>query len=112
MNDETIVEAEAARDAEREALMKLGYVTKDVEKSSKKAACVSKQLEVLQTVKLRDGDGDGVEEVTGAVRPVKEGSGGNSCCSFDGNQWEPYSENWIKGQLPFSYWKNRYIWKI
>ncbi|XP_077239566.1 interactor of constitutive active ROPs 2, chloroplastic-like isoform X2 [Tasmannia lanceolata] len=43
-----IAEAEAAREAEREALTRLGYVTEEAEKSSRRATRVAEQLEAAQ----------------------------------------------------------------
>lgn len=51
VNDETLALAEAARAAEREALMKLGYLTEEAEKSSRKAARVAEQLDAAQAAK-------------------------------------------------------------
>ncbi|XP_042512196.1 interactor of constitutive active ROPs 2, chloroplastic-like [Macadamia integrifolia] len=48
VNDEAIAEAEAARASEREALMKLGYITEEADKSSRRAARVTEQLEASQ----------------------------------------------------------------
>ncbi|KAF8397634.1 hypothetical protein HHK36_016554 [Tetracentron sinense] len=48
VNDEAVTEAEAARAAEREALIKLGYVMEEADKSSRKAARVGEQLEAAQ----------------------------------------------------------------
>ncbi|XP_043698068.1 interactor of constitutive active ROPs 3-like [Telopea speciosissima] len=48
VTDEAISEAEAARAAEREALMKVGYITQEADKSSKRAARVTEQLEAAQ----------------------------------------------------------------
>ncbi|XP_042505830.1 interactor of constitutive active ROPs 3-like [Macadamia integrifolia] len=48
VTDEAIAEAEAARAAEKEALMKVGYVTEEADKSSKRAARVTEQLEAAQ----------------------------------------------------------------
>lgn len=48
VNDETFALAEAARAAEREALMKLGYLTEEADKSSRKAARVTEQLDAAQ----------------------------------------------------------------
>ncbi|KAL6011098.1 hypothetical protein ACLOJK_001542 [Asimina triloba] len=47
-NVEAMTEAEAARAAEREALTKLGYVTEEADKSSRRAARVTEQLEAVQ----------------------------------------------------------------
>nr|XP_027086706.1 interactor of constitutive active ROPs 3-like isoform X2 [Coffea arabica] len=49
VNDEIVDELESARAAEREALMKLGYMTEEVDKSNRKVARVSEQLEAAQT---------------------------------------------------------------
>ena len=48
VNDEAVASAEAARAAEREALMKLGYLTEEAEKSSRRAARVTEQLDAAQ----------------------------------------------------------------
>lgn len=48
VNDETLELAEAARDAEREALMKLNYLTEEADKSSRKTARVTEQLDAAQ----------------------------------------------------------------
>ncbi|KAL1832578.1 hypothetical protein ACET3Z_002229 [Daucus carota] len=48
VNDETLELAEAARDAEREALMKLSYLTEEADKSSRKTARVTEQLDAAQ----------------------------------------------------------------
>ncbi|XP_010253523.1 PREDICTED: interactor of constitutive active ROPs 3 isoform X2 [Nelumbo nucifera] len=50
--NEAIAEAEAARTAEKEALMKLGYATEEADKSSKRAARVAEQLEESQAANL------------------------------------------------------------
>ncbi|KAA8516519.1 hypothetical protein F0562_016975 [Nyssa sinensis] len=47
-NDEAIALAEAARAAEQEALMKLGYLTEESDKSSRKVAWVTEQLDAAQ----------------------------------------------------------------
>ncbi|KAJ4979465.1 hypothetical protein NE237_010245 [Protea cynaroides] len=47
-NEEAITEAELARAAEREALMKLGYITEEADKSSRRATRVTEQLEAAQ----------------------------------------------------------------
>ncbi|CAI9779022.1 unnamed protein product [Fraxinus pennsylvanica] len=47
-NDKALVVAEEARAAEREALMKLGYLTDEADKSSGKAARVAEQLDAAQ----------------------------------------------------------------
>ncbi|KAK3016645.1 hypothetical protein RJ639_006740 [Escallonia herrerae] len=49
-NDETLALAEAATASEREALMKLGYLTDEADKSSRKAARVTEQLDAAQAV--------------------------------------------------------------
>ncbi|XP_055809069.1 interactor of constitutive active ROPs 2, chloroplastic isoform X2 [Solanum dulcamara] len=49
VNDEILALAEAARTAEREALMKLGYLTEEADKSSRKAARVIEKLDAVQT---------------------------------------------------------------
>ncbi|KAK9279758.1 hypothetical protein L1049_013440 [Liquidambar formosana] len=46
--NEVVAELEAARAAEREALMKLGGVTEEADKSSRRAAQVAEQLEAAQ----------------------------------------------------------------
>ncbi|KAM1576045.1 hypothetical protein PS2_032275 [Malus domestica] len=48
VNDDAVVSAEAARAAEREALMKLGYATEEVHKSTRRAARVTEQLDTAQ----------------------------------------------------------------
>ncbi|XWS43629.1 hypothetical protein CRYUN_Cryun16bG0120300 [Craigia yunnanensis] len=48
VSDESFVLLEAARVAEREALMKLGYLTEEADKSSRRAACVTEQLDAAQ----------------------------------------------------------------
>ncbi|KAF1002779.1 interactor of constitutive active ROPs 2, chloroplastic [Apium graveolens] len=48
VNDETLELAEAARDAEREALTKLSYLTEEADKSSRKTARVTEQLDAAQ----------------------------------------------------------------
>lgn len=48
VNDEAVASTEAARAAEREALMKLGYLTEEAEKSSRRAARVTEQLDAAQ----------------------------------------------------------------
>lgn len=55
VNDETFALAEAARAAEREALMKLDYLTEEADKSSRKATRVTEQLDAAQAAKFRDG---------------------------------------------------------
>ncbi|KAL2509394.1 Interactor of constitutive active ROPs 2 [Forsythia ovata] len=47
-NDEALVVAEEACAAEREALLKLGYLTEEADKSSRKAARVAEQLDAAQ----------------------------------------------------------------
>uniref|UniRef100_A0A0V0I5A2 Putative ovule protein n=1 Tax=Solanum chacoense TaxID=4108 RepID=A0A0V0I5A2_SOLCH len=49
VNDEALALAEAARIAEREALMKLGYLSEEADKSSRKAARVIEELDAVQT---------------------------------------------------------------
>ncbi|MCD7465679.1 hypothetical protein HAX54_001722 [Datura stramonium] len=49
VNDEVLALAETARTAEREALMKLGYLTEEADKSSRKAALVIEELDAVQT---------------------------------------------------------------
>ncbi|KAK4377681.1 hypothetical protein RND71_003977 [Anisodus tanguticus] len=49
VNDEVLALAEAARTAEREALMKLGYLTEEADKNSRKAARVIEELNAAQT---------------------------------------------------------------
>lgn len=51
-NAEVVAEVEAARAAEREALMKLGYVKEESDKSSRRAARVTEQLEAAQAANL------------------------------------------------------------
>lgn len=46
--DDTVVLAEAARAAEQEALMKVGYVTEEADKSTQRAARVTEQLDAAQ----------------------------------------------------------------
>ncbi|CAK7342952.1 unnamed protein product [Dovyalis caffra] len=48
VNDEAVALAETARAAEREALMKLGYVTEEADKSSRRVARVTEQLDAAQ----------------------------------------------------------------
>lgn len=48
VNDEAVVLAEAAKAAEREALMKLGYATEEADKNSRRAARVTEQLDAAQ----------------------------------------------------------------
>ncbi|XP_057983200.1 interactor of constitutive active ROPs 2, chloroplastic isoform X2 [Malania oleifera] len=48
MNDETVASAEAAKTAEREALMKLGFITEEADKNSRRAARVTEQLDAAQ----------------------------------------------------------------
>ncbi|CAK9163996.1 unnamed protein product [Ilex paraguariensis] len=48
VSDEVVIDLEAARAAEREALMKLGYVMEEADKSNRKAARVAEQLEAVQ----------------------------------------------------------------
>ncbi|KAK4432428.1 Interactor of constitutive active ROPs 2, chloroplastic [Sesamum alatum] len=47
-SDEALALAEAAKAAEREALMKLGYLTEEADKSCRKAARVTEQLDAAQ----------------------------------------------------------------
>ncbi|XWS55777.1 hypothetical protein CRYUN_Cryun09bG0029800 [Craigia yunnanensis] len=49
VGDESVVLLEAARAAEREALMKLGYSTEEADKSSRRAARVAEQLDAAQS---------------------------------------------------------------
>nr|XP_043634404.1 interactor of constitutive active ROPs 2, chloroplastic [Erigeron canadensis] len=48
VNDEAVASAEAARVAEREALMKVGYLTEEADKSSRKVVRVTEQLDLAQ----------------------------------------------------------------
>lgn len=48
VNDEALALAEAARTAEREALMKLGHLTEEADNTSRKAARVTEQLDAAQ----------------------------------------------------------------
>ncbi|KAL5740723.1 hypothetical protein ACOSQ2_029903 [Xanthoceras sorbifolium] len=48
VNDEAIALAEAARAAEREALKKVGYLTEEADKSSRRAERVTEQLDATQ----------------------------------------------------------------
>ncbi|KAA8543996.1 hypothetical protein F0562_021827 [Nyssa sinensis] len=48
VNDDVVAELEAAKGAEREALMKLGYATEEADNSNKWAARVGEQLEAAQ----------------------------------------------------------------
>ncbi|XP_021289662.1 interactor of constitutive active ROPs 2, chloroplastic isoform X1 [Herrania umbratica] len=48
VGDESVVLLEAARAAEREAVMKLGYLTEEADKSSRRAARVTEQLDAAQ----------------------------------------------------------------
>ncbi|CAA3009615.1 Hypothetical predicted protein [Olea europaea subsp. europaea] len=48
LSDEVVSEVEAARCAEQEALMKVGYMTEEVEKSNKRTARMAEQLEAAQ----------------------------------------------------------------
>ncbi|KAL2239797.1 interactor of constitutive active ROPs 3 [Sesamum indicum] len=48
VSDEIVSDIESARAAEREALMKIGYMTEEVDKSNRKAARVAEQLEAAQ----------------------------------------------------------------
>ncbi|KAI4300244.1 hypothetical protein L6164_033641 [Bauhinia variegata] len=48
VTDEALASAEAARAAEREALMKLGYMTEEADKSSRRVARVTEQLDAAQ----------------------------------------------------------------
>lgn len=47
-SDEEVTDNESARAAEREALMKLSYMTEEIDKSNRKAARVAEQLEAAQ----------------------------------------------------------------
>ncbi|XP_018817427.2 interactor of constitutive active ROPs 3-like isoform X2 [Juglans regia] len=49
VNDEVIAEVEAAKSAEREALVKLGVVMGEADKSNRRAAMVTEQLEAAQS---------------------------------------------------------------
>lgn len=51
-SDEAVALVEAARTTEREALMKLGYLTEEADKSSRRAARVTEQLDAAQAVNL------------------------------------------------------------
>ncbi|KAG4996147.1 hypothetical protein JHK85_027586 [Glycine max] len=46
--DEAVASAEAARAAEREALMKLGYITEEADKSNQRVAQITEQLDTAQ----------------------------------------------------------------
>ncbi|KAJ6407399.1 hypothetical protein OIU84_010823 [Salix udensis] len=48
VNDEAVTMAETARASEHEALMKLGYMTEEADKSSRRAARVAEQLDAAQ----------------------------------------------------------------
>ncbi|XP_011004177.1 PREDICTED: interactor of constitutive active ROPs 2, chloroplastic-like isoform X2 [Populus euphratica] len=48
VNDEAVAMAETARASEHEALMKLGYLTEEADKSSRRAARVTEQLDAAQ----------------------------------------------------------------
>ncbi|XVF76503.1 hypothetical protein PTKIN_Ptkin13bG0271400 [Pterospermum kingtungense] len=48
VSDESVALLEAAKAAEREALMKLGYLTEEADKSSRRAARVTEQLDAAQ----------------------------------------------------------------
>ncbi|KAJ6913745.1 interactor of constitutive active ROPs 2 [Populus alba x Populus x berolinensis] len=48
VNDESVAMAETARASEHEALMKLGYLTEEADKSSRRAARVTEQLDAAQ----------------------------------------------------------------
>jgi chromosome segregation ATPase len=49
VNDEAVAMAETARASEHEALMKLGYLTEEADKSSRRAARMTEQLDAAQT---------------------------------------------------------------
>ncbi|KAM3340131.1 interactor of constitutive active ROPs 2, chloroplastic isoform X1 [Capsicum galapagoense] len=49
VNDELLDLAEAARAAEREALMKLGFLTEEADKTSRKASRIIEELDAVQT---------------------------------------------------------------
>ncbi|KAK3407105.1 hypothetical protein EUGRSUZ_K03212 [Eucalyptus grandis] len=51
-SDEAVALVEAARTTEREALMKLGYLTEEADKSGRRAARVTEQLDAAQAVNL------------------------------------------------------------
>lgn len=48
LNDEVVAELEAARAAEQDAVMKLGYVTEEADESNRRAAQMTEQLEAAQ----------------------------------------------------------------
>ncbi|OAY51683.1 interactor of constitutive active ROPs 3 isoform X2 [Manihot esculenta] len=48
MNNEVVIQLEAARDAEREARAKLGFVMEEADRSNKRAARITEQLEAAQ----------------------------------------------------------------
>ncbi|XP_050228247.1 interactor of constitutive active ROPs 2, chloroplastic [Mercurialis annua] len=48
VNDEAVSEVETAKAAEREALMKLGHLSEEVDKSSRRATRVTEQLDAVQ----------------------------------------------------------------
>lgn len=52
VNDEAVVWTEAARAAECEALMKLGYLTEEADKSTRKAERVTEQLDAAQNANM------------------------------------------------------------
>ncbi|XP_020422682.1 interactor of constitutive active ROPs 2, chloroplastic isoform X2 [Prunus persica] len=52
VNDEAVVWTEAARAAEHEALMKLGYLTEEADKSTRKAERVTEQLDAAQNANM------------------------------------------------------------
>ena len=49
VNEEVVAEVEAAKNAEREALMKLGIVMEEADRSNRRAARVTEQLEAAQS---------------------------------------------------------------
>jgi chromosome segregation ATPase len=49
VNDKVVAEVEAAKNAEREALMKLGIVMEEADRSNRRAARVTEQLEAAQS---------------------------------------------------------------
>lgn len=61
-NNEIFCELEAARAAEREANMKLGYIAEEVDKSNRKVARVTEQLEAAQNAN---------KEMEGEMRKLK-----------------------------------------
>ncbi|XP_004294677.1 PREDICTED: interactor of constitutive active ROPs 3-like [Fragaria vesca subsp. vesca] len=109
-NEEVVAEVQAARCAEREALMKLGIVMEEADKSSKKVARVTEQLEAAQAasaeleaelrkLKVQSGQWRKAAEAAAAILSSGNGKIMERTVSMDSNYHvpgklgSPYSED-------------------